>query len=279
MNKSIFCTILFVTSIINASSQIDMGGVDIQGDLSILDNPDTLTKEGNLIVENNALINGTLTLNHLTSNGNPFAFQLGGIVDEYKTGIAIGADSHVTGSYSIAIGQNAVSSGNYSFALGLSALASQGSSAALGANTKTLAPNSVAVGAGSTTEGEASFAAGLNSNAKGRASSSLGYATTAESFSQVTVGRLNEVHGNASTTEWVATDPLFVIGNGDGAKRSNAMVVLKNGDLIVNGVIRSTKVSDALPMGEFGPEGEASSGEIQSQSAESAIEPAVPEIE
>ena len=239
-------------------AQMEMGGVEIQGDVSISDNPETLVSEGNLNVQNNAVINGTLFVYNLSSEGEPFALELGGSVDEFKTGIAMGLNSHVVSSYSLAIGENAVSSGNYSIALGLNASTGQAASLALGGNAKTLAMNSAALGGGSQTEGESSFAAGVNSRTLARASSSLGYVTTAESFAQVTIGSSNVIMENVSKTSWVETDPLFVIGNGDGTYRSNALVVLKNGNTTINGTLIVTKPSSALPMGEFGaPEDEA----------------------
>lgn len=240
-----------------AFAQMEFGGVDVQGNLSVLDNLETVAEEGNFVVENNAWINGTLFVYNLNSDGEPFALELGGSVDEFKTGIAMGLNSHVVSSYSLAIGENAVSSGNYSIALGLNASTGQAASLALGGNAKTLAMNSAALGGGSQTQGESSFAAGVNSKTLARASSSLGYITTAESFAQVTIGSSNVIMENVSKTSWVETDPLFVIGNGDGTYRSNALVVLKNGNTTINGTLVVTKPSSALPMGEFGaPESE-----------------------
>jgi hypothetical protein len=50
------------------------------------------------------------------------------------------------------------------------------------------------------------------------------------------VGQQNEIPGIYSLTSWVATDPLFVIGNGmggtsSGPNRSNALTILKNGNM------------------------------------------------
>jgi hypothetical protein len=44
------------------------------------------------------------------------------------------------------------------------------------------------------------------------------------------IGRYNDSIGTSSTTTWVATDPLLIVGNGTGfAARANAVTVLKNG--------------------------------------------------
>lgn len=52
------------------------------------------------------------------------------------------------------------------------------------------------------------------------------------------VGRFNVPQGDANN--WVATDDLFVVGNGTGnapEQRSNALAVKKNGDTTVAGAI------------------------------------------
>jgi hypothetical protein len=84
----------------------------------------------------------------------------------------------------------------------------------------------------------------------------MGQYTTAESFTQTTIGRYNLPLGTESSGTWVSTDPLFVVGNGtgSGASRSNAMMILKNGNvgigttaprgnLDVNGTIISAAAS------------------------------------
>ena len=57
---------------------------------------------------------------------------------------------------------------------------------------------------------------------------------------------------------WRPQDPIFVVGNGTGTEdRSNAFVVLKNGDAKVKGNLEAASVkistpAGGIPMGEFG---------------------------
>ncbi|MCK5839198.1 MAG: tail fiber domain-containing protein, partial [Bacteroidales bacterium] len=84
----------------------------------------------------------------------------------------------------------------------------------------------------------------------GNGSTAIGYYTVAESYVSVAMGSYNVGGGNP--TSWVATDPLFEIGNGIFTSNSNALTVLKNGNvgigttspthiLHVTGIARSTQ--------------------------------------
>lgn len=111
--------------------------------------------------------------------------------------------------------------------------------------------------------GEASFASGYSS-AEGYASFAGGQAYTigdlatafgqaqATAYNSFAVGRSNLGGGNPNM--WVATDPLFEIGNGAGwneegteENRSNAVTVFKNGDMKVQGTITCAPAGD-IPM-------------------------------
>jgi hypothetical protein len=66
----------------------------------------------------------------------------------------------------------------------------------------------------------------------------------------MTIGRFNLVEGSFDT--WVATDPIFVIGNGTSStSRSNALVVRKNGDVEIAGKVTMPRQGD-ISMGVFG---------------------------
>lgn len=76
----------------------------------------------------------------------------------------------------------------------------------------------------------ATIAGGYDNTASGVASTAMGTGTTAQAQNSLVIGRYNIISG--TTTSWVETDPLFVIGNGSGdGNRSNAMTVLKNGNV------------------------------------------------
>jgi trimeric autotransporter adhesin len=115
---------------------------------------------------------------------------------------------------------------------------------ATGWNTIANGPYSFACGALSTSSGSYSFSEGVSSTASGAYSSAFGFGaqatgyasiafggSIAQSFSSFVLGQYNYNPGTYNSTSWVATDPLFVIGNGtNNIARSNALTVLKNGN-------------------------------------------------
>lgn len=100
-----------------------------------------------------------------------------------------------------------------------------------GYNTSASGDHSSAIGYIVEASGGASNAMGWSTVASGKISTAMGFYTTAQSYVSVTIGRHNVVSGVYSTDSWVETDPLFVIGNGTNISPSNAMTVLKNGNV------------------------------------------------
>jgi hypothetical protein len=88
---------------------------------------------------------------------------------------------------------------------------------------------SFAVGGNTTASGDYSTAMGESTTASGLMSTAIGDKTTAQAYGSVVIGRFNVING--TTNNWVATEPVFVIGNGTGTgvDASNALTVLKNG--------------------------------------------------
>jgi FtsZ-binding cell division protein ZapB len=77
-------------------------------------------------------------------------------------------------------------------------------------------------------------------------SAAIGVGTAADSYCMVAVGALNELSGG-NLTGWVSTEPIFVIGNGvragtGMANRSNALTVLKNGNVGIGIISPSQKL-------------------------------------
>lgn len=119
-------------------------------------------------------------------------------------GIAFGYACQANGYGSTAIGSQAVANGPWSMALGVQTAAN--------------GYGSLATGYLSLAGGTYSFASGLGANAASLYSASF--------------GSYPVIRGNA--TAWVTTDPLFTVSNGQSATaRSNAMVVLKNGAVLI----------------------------------------------
>lgn len=108
--------------------------------------------------------------------------------------------------------------GDYSVAMGRSPIASGYTSTAMGHST-------IASGSESTAIGSGTFATGYRSTA-------MGHQTWARSAYEIVIGRFDTPYTPASTTDWIDTDRLFVIGRGtNGDNRFDAMVVLKNGNI------------------------------------------------
>lgn len=68
--------------------------------------------------------------------------------------------------------------------------------------------------------------------ATGKLSTVMGTGNNAYSWCETVIGQFNDYNSSSNPDEWIETDHLFVIGNGDDeGARSNAMVVLKNGNV------------------------------------------------
>lgn len=165
------------------------------------------------------------------------------MIGNYST--ATGYNTSASGDYSSAMGYNTKAGNWYSLASGWSTNASGQTSTALGAFTTASGTTSIAMGGSSTASGtistamggstiasgDYSTAMGGSTIASGNYSTAIGVNTTSESYGQTTIGSHNLPKGAENPSSWITTDPLFVIGNGtgSGASRSNAMMVLKNG--------------------------------------------------
>lgn len=173
---------------------------------------------------------------------------------------AFGQVSEATGANSFAAGFLAKATGNASFAGGNNSRASGSNSVALGIGNDASGDNSVALGGGNTASGYASFSVGsgntasggyssamgvfttaageyslvngLNSNAEGDISAALGQGLQARGFSSTVVGMYNDPLVSSGQSSPNTFAPLFAIGNGtDNANRSNAMVVMRGGNV------------------------------------------------
>lgn len=168
---------------------------------------------------------------------------------------AFGVNSTAYGSSSTAMGFSVAAYGSSSTAMGWNSLAFASCSTAMGTSTasgsySTAIGSSYAGGSYSTAMGDSAAsgsyatAMGGSSTASGDYSTAAGLGTTATAHSSFAAGAYNVGGGNS--TSWVATDPLFEIGNGTSASaRSDALVVYKNGK------IKMSRQGDIL-MGEFG---------------------------
>jgi hypothetical protein len=169
--------------------------------------------------------------------------------------VALGQNTTASGAAATAFGTWSLATGNHAVAMGNFTQASGFGSTAIGNATVASGHNATAMGISTTAGGTAAVAAGMLTNATGVASTALGWEsaatgnnatamgrfTSASSYASLVIGRYNVFGGSA--TEWIATDPLLVAGNGSsGADRSNALTLLKNGDLNIAGTL--TQASD-----------------------------------
>ncbi len=132
--------------------------------------------------------------------------------------MAIGFLANAMGTEAISMGFNSVASGTNSVALGAANIASGKYSIALGLGTKA--------------SGVSSTAMGENTESSGSHSTSMGLNSVARAYGSLVIGRNNDSITNSSAISWIATDPVFIIGNGTSeTNRKNAMTVYKNGTL------------------------------------------------
>ncbi len=149
------------------------------------------------------------------------AFRVGDVVSNQW-------DKANIGYYSVAMGNNTKANNSTSFAVGNETTASGGASTAMGNNTNASGDASTASGISTVASGFASNSMCGNTTAKGNYSVAMGINTVASSYAGFSIGRYNVGAGNA--TSWLATDPLFEIGNGTSSvAKNNAFTVLKNG--------------------------------------------------
>ena len=150
------------------------------------------------------------------------AFRAGNEVDGFG-----GFDQANIGAFSVGFGQRNVASGWYASTLG-------------GQRNTSSGWYSMTMGDNNTASANYATALGRDNIASGLESVALGYNLTAETRGQTTLGQYNTaVSGNANVH--VATDRLLVVGNGisdfNGITRSDALVILKNGNTSLNGTL------------------------------------------
>lgn len=155
--------------------------------------------------------------------------------DEFYPAFAFGRNVTASGIYSTAIGVSNTSSGYGSISMGEGTVSSSNSSSAFGYSTAASGRWSTAMGFYAQATNDVAFAMGRYTTASGRYTAAFGEYTSALSAYEMVVGRYNTTYTPLSTTGWNSADRLFVIGNGTGSTtRSNALTVLKNGNIGVN---------------------------------------------
>ena len=162
---------------------------------------------------------------------------------------ASGVGTIASGNLSVAMGDANIASGTSSTSMGSGTLASGISSTAIGDLTRATGENSTAMGSSTTASGQSATAMGFGNISSGFHSTAMGSGTlstgshtttmglntTARAHGSLTIGQFNDSIINSSPTSWIATDPVFIIGNGSSIfNRSNAITVLKNSKTGIN---------------------------------------------
>jgi hypothetical protein len=149
--------------------------------------------------------------------------------------IAMGSGTIASASHTFASGKASKATGTTSTAMGDRTRAIGGASTAMGLLTTASGEASTAMGTITTASGDYSTAMGGGTNASGDYSTAMGGATTAPSYAETAVGLYNTTYPLTTNgaTAWNNADRLFVVGNGTGTgvNSSDAMVVMKSGDV------------------------------------------------
>jgi hypothetical protein len=118
---------------------------------------------------------------------------------------------------------------------------------AIGSNNDATAFGAVALGVSNKAVNTNTYAAGYNNLATGFYATAFGNNTYSRSYGSFVIGQYNEITGDS--TQWVSTDPVFVVGNGlNSTDRSNAVTLYKNGRSIFEGEHANISLNDKRTM-------------------------------
>ncbi len=182
-------------------------------------------------------VNGLETLNEGSGNGwrlvgkDPVNYgNIGLNAVDLSHSSAISSTRGATGANATTLGFDTTASGDRSTAMGSSTTASGFRSTAMGNGSVASNVQATALGSMTVASGFSATAMGGFTEASGTYTTAMGQETQAQSNSSTAIGRYNV--GGGDPSNWVETDPLFEIGNGNSdAGRSNAVTVLKNGNV------------------------------------------------
>ena len=164
---------------------------------------------------------------------------------------AMGRSTTASREYSTAMGYATSASGDYSTAMGFITIASGFISTALGESTIASGFSTTAMGQSTTASGFSSTAMGQGTRASGYSSSAMGLQTIAKGYSSTVLGLYNDSILTTNETSVSSTTPLLIVGNGDNTTaRSNALVVLKNGNTGIGINTPESPLSFASVLGE-----------------------------
>lgn len=115
-------------------------------------------------------------------------------------------------------------------------------SAATGYNTRAKGESSFATGENAVANGYTATAMGRNTQALGQVSFATGSNTVAKALYATVMGHYNDVSDNPDGLNLVATDRIFQVGNGTASSRSNALTILRNGNVGIGDITPAEKL-------------------------------------
>jgi len=169
-------------------------------------------------------------------------------IGEYS--VAFGYDTKASYYGSTAMGINSTASYYGSTAMGVNTTASGFASTAMGYNSLAYGYYSTAMGIQTVASRDYATAMGFYTIASGYASTAIGVGTIAKSNSEISMGSFNTDYTPLSL-DWNPTDRLFGIGNGlSSLSRSDALVILKNGNTGIGNSTPGFPLSFATAVGD-----------------------------
>ena len=217
----------------------------------------TVSGQTSFAVGDNNIASGSFStaIGSVNTASNLFSLSYGGSNTASGMGsFAFGSHNQASGALSLAFGYQCISTDDISFSLGENATASKKYAVAIGKSATASNQNSVAIGNNPIASGYSSLATGDYTTASGRISTAMGNRTTAPSAYETVLGRYNSDYTPSSTTDWIVTDRLFVVGNGaTDVTKSNALTILKNANTTIGGSLtlngNGTNTSLTFPTG------------------------------
>ncbi|MEJ6767116.1 MAG: hypothetical protein QNK97_02800, partial [Gammaproteobacteria bacterium] len=183
---------------------------------------------------NSALSVGSVALGINSTASGAEAVAIGGSnVSSGTSSFALGTDNEASGNFSIALGaEDNTASGSYSISLGTGNETTATKSNAWGDENLVNAPQGFSIGSENTVflTAPKGMAIGSGSRVAGEQGLAVGTSLESTSYRETVLGSFNLVGTPGSVDAWVATDMLYVIGNGATAgNESNALEITKAG--------------------------------------------------
>jgi len=165
-----------------------------------------------------------------------------------ESSVATGALTLALGAFSTALGYANTAFGDYSSSIGFNNFSTGSYATTIGGGNSASGSYSTAIGNKNTAYGNSSTAMGQQTVSQGAMAMAIGYATRAKAFASLSIGQYNDEIFSSQSNSWLASDPVFIIGNGLGSLTpSNAMVVYKNGNTDIDGFTQLGKAAESAP--------------------------------